>query len=106
MTYSIKVHHKNTPPHSSTQRHDKQCTQPITLGVLHKYANHALTLHKTCSSLDLCMLNSSTKVYFYLQIVFEAIRGKGPLGDTALDDVILRNGACPSIGIHKILNIS
>ena len=38
---------------------------------------------------------------FDFQVVFEAVRGNGPLGDIAFDDVILKNGACPSPGKKK-----
>lgn len=32
------------------------------------------------------------------QLIFEALRGSGFMGDIALDDIIVLNGACPAPG--------
>lgn len=35
---------------------------------------------------------------YYLQVVFEGIRGYGYLGDIAIDDIAMTAGSCPGLG--------
>lgn len=36
-----------------------------------------------------------------MQIIFEALHGNGYLGDIALDDIMVLQGACPAPGMHN-----
>jgi hypothetical protein len=40
----------------------------------------------------------SFSFFFQFKVVFEAVRGSGINGDIALDDVLIKEGACPSPG--------
>ena len=56
--------------------------------------------------------NVWVRIYFrslFLQVVFEARRGSGNLGDIAIDDIFVKAGACKPPGIasnDKILDLS
>ena len=47
---------------------------------------------------SLCLGYFSHHSPIFGQIVFEAVRGKGTLGDIAIDDIRLRDGPCTPFG--------